>query len=135
MKVPSGCLADQSGDYVHAGNPAYRYRGADDGGTLVLVLVPEDRAGTQRAPRVVLERTPGGFSGRTEARAFTPSGQDCAISFPAEVVACGRDGLTLRAAASALMDEQCQAPVPAPRPREVEHRLLRSPLAPDGGPG
>jgi hypothetical protein len=133
-------MDNQSGEYIHAGHPAYRYRGTDDGGTLVLVV--EERAASAdagqqglSAPRVVLERTREGFVGRTEARAFSSSGQSCAVTFPTSVAACGQEGLTLRSAATAAIDEQCQAPVPAPRPQEVEHRLLRKTLAPDGGPG
>lgn len=140
VQVPPGCLNDQSGEYVHAGNPAYRYRGSDDGGTLVLVVEeraarPDAGESRPRAPRVVLERTPGGFLGHTEAVAFTASGQSCAVRFPTAVVACQQDGLTLRAAATTAIDEQCQAPVPPTRPPEVEHRLVRKPLAADGGPG
>lgn len=144
VQVPEGCLANQSGEYVHEGNPAYRYRARDDGGTLVLWLEqgpPPDggpRQALAQAPRVVLERTPEGFAGRTEARTFTASGQSCEVSFPTRVVACLPGGLTLRAAPSAALDELCRAPPEtpggAPRPM-VEHRLLRNPLARDGGAG
>ena len=95
-----------------------------DGGT------PPARAA---APRVVLERTPRGFVGHTEARAFAGGGQSCAVSFPTEVVACGSDALTLRAAANAQVNELCQLPVPAPTSTMLEHRLLRAPTAPAGG--
>lgn len=145
VQVPEGCLRDQSGEYLHAQNPTYRYRGQDDGGTLVLVLEegPRGDGGTRpaqgAAPRVVLDRTPRGFIGRTEARAFAGSGQSCAVSFPTEVVACGSDALTIRAAATAQVNELCQAPAPAPGSAMLEHRLLRSPRgaagAPDGGAG
>jgi hypothetical protein len=139
VQVPPGCLGDQTGEYLHAQNPAYRYRGRDDGGTLVLVLEegPPADGGTRpalaAAPRVVLERTPHGFVGRTEARAFTGTGQSCAVTFPTEMVACARDALTLRAAMSAQVNELCQAPAPAPNAPAaamLEQRLLR---APDGG--
>ena len=142
VQVPEGCLRDQSGEYLHAQNIAYRYRGRDDGGTLVLVLEegPPDggtRPALAAAPRVVLERTPHGFVGRTEAKAFAGAGQSCAVSFPTEVVACATDALTLRAAMSAQVNELCQAPPPAPgAPAGVmlEQRLLRAPsAAPDGG--
>lgn len=143
VQVPAGCLGDQTGEYLHAQNPAYRYRGRDDGGTLVLVLEegPAADGGSRpalaAAPRVVLERTPHGFVGRTEARAFAGAGQSCAVSFPTEVVACARDALTLRATMSAQVNELCQAPVPAPNAPAgamLEHRLLRAPAAaPDGG--
>lgn len=139
VQVPEGCLRDQSGEYLHAQNRAYRYRGQDDGGTLELVLQegPPADGGTRpaqaAAPRVVLERTPGGFIGRTEVRAFAGGGQSCAVSFPTEVVACGSDALTLRSAASAQVNELCQLPVPAPGSAMLEHRLLRAPS--DGGQG
>src|SRR5689334_6021518 len=113
VQVPEGCLRDQSGEYRHAENAAYRYRGRDDGGTLVLILEegPPADGGTRpalaAAPRVVLERTSHGFVGRTEAKAFAGSGQSCAVSFPTEVVACAPDALTLRAAMSAQLNELC----------------------------
>jgi len=139
VQVPAGCLADQTGEYLHADNPAYRYRGRDDGGTLVLVLEegPAADGGSRpalaAAPRVVLERTSHGFVGRTEARAFAGAGQSCSVSFPTEVVACAQDALTLRAAMSAQVNELCQAPAPAPSAPAaaamLEHRLLRA----DGG--
>lgn len=141
VQVPEGCLQDQSGEYVHADNAAYRYRGQDDGGTLVLVLEEDRRAdggarpATAAAPRVVLERTANGFLGRTEARAFTGNGQGCAVSFPTQVVACPREGLTLRTAASAAVNELCQAPAVAPGGAQQDHRLLRKSLAQDGGAG
>lgn len=34
--VPDGCSANLSGDWVHAVDPSFHYRGADDGGTLTL---------------------------------------------------------------------------------------------------
>jgi hypothetical protein len=138
IQVPAGCLDDQTGEYLHAQNPAYRYRGRDDGGTLVLLLEEGPADGGPRpahagAPRVVLERTPHGFVGRTEARAFAGAGQSCPVTFPTEVVACAQDALTLRAAMSAQVNELCQAPAPAPSVPAgamLEHRLLR---AADGG--
>ena len=36
--VPPGCLAWFGGSWVHATDPAYRYEGEDDGGTLTLVV-------------------------------------------------------------------------------------------------
>ncbi|HVE86240.1 MAG TPA: hypothetical protein VND93_25460 [Myxococcales bacterium] len=141
VQVPEGCLADQSGEYVHAQNPTYRYRGRDDGGTLVLVLEegPAADGGTRpapaAAPRVVLRRTPAGFVGRTEAQAFTGGGQSCAVSFPTEITACQGNGLTLRSAASIQVNELCQGPAPAPGAPMLEHRLLRRAAAADGGPG
>ncbi|HEY8211196.1 MAG TPA: hypothetical protein VIG99_27115 [Myxococcaceae bacterium] len=140
VQVPSGCLRDQSGEYQHAQNAAYRYRGRDDGGTLVLVLEegPADggvRPAPAAAPRVVLNRTPHGFVGRTEARAFAGAGQSCAVSFPTEVTACADDALTLRAAMSAQVNELCQAPPPTAASPMLEQRLLRAPAAaPDAGP-
>jgi hypothetical protein len=140
VQVPAGCLRNQSGEYVHAGNPAYRYLGRDDGGTLVLVLEegpPADggaRPALPASPRVVLDRTSHGFVGHTEARTFSASGQVCAASFPTEVVACPPDGLTLRAAFITL-DDQCQVTPPPPGTPPLEHRLLRKSLAADGGAG
>jgi hypothetical protein len=34
--VPEGCLANLSGEWVHAADPTYRYLAHDDGGTLTL---------------------------------------------------------------------------------------------------
>jgi hypothetical protein len=36
--VPPGCLADLSGRWVHAVDPAYMYDATDDGGTLTLMV-------------------------------------------------------------------------------------------------
>ena len=36
--VPPGCLDSFGGSWVHATDPAYRYEGEDDGGTLTLVV-------------------------------------------------------------------------------------------------
>ena len=138
VQVPEGCLSNQSGEYLHADNPVYRYRGRDDGGTLVLVLEvgPSDggtRPAPTGAPRAVLERTSHGFTGHTEGHAFATSGRDCPVSFPTEVVACRSDALTLRTAMGADLDPLCQAVVPSPKPggAVLEHRLLRA--TPDAG--
>jgi hypothetical protein len=132
VQVPAGCLENQSGEYLHAQNRAYRYRGQDDGGTLLLVLEegpPADggmRPALAAAPRVVLERTTHGFVGRTEAKAFAASGQSCAVTFPTEVVSCAKDALTLRAAMSAQVNELCQALPSVPPGSVQEHQLLRA---------
>src|SRR5438045_3884508 len=39
IHVPSGCEANQSGEWVHSQNASYRYLARDDGGTLELALL------------------------------------------------------------------------------------------------
>src|SRR5688572_3610711 len=82
-KIPPGCEANLSGDYVHAENPTFRYRGQDDGTTFK--LVPQSAqtadAGSETADptRVVLTRTPEGFIGKTQAQALAASGARCPV--------------------------------------------------------
>jgi hypothetical protein len=72
VRVPPGCEKNQSGDYFHAQNPAFRYLGQDDGGTLTLAVVRAWADGGVESPDagsvgIVLHRTPDGFVGETRA--------------------------------------------------------------------
>jgi hypothetical protein len=143
--VPKGCEKSQAGDYYHAQNPAFRYRGEDDGGTLVLSVlraqedggVREEAAadgGSSASLAIHLERTEQGFVGETRAVGYTQTGAECPIRFPTEVVSCSERALTLRAADKALFDEQCQPPPPTakgPARTRTEQVLVRG--APDAG--
>ena len=137
IRVPPGCESSQAGEYHHAENPAFRYYGEDDGGTLSLAVVrARPDGGTEPpdagAPSIILQRTPQGFVGETRATGFTGSGVPCPVVFPTEVVTCADAGLTLRAAASTSIDEGCRtAPSGAPAVR-LQQVLLRG--APDAGP-
>ncbi len=136
IRVPAGCESSQAGEYHHAQNPAFRYYGQDDGGTLSLVMVRAQADGGTPAPdasttSIVLQRTPAGFVGETRATGFTGSGAPCPVVFPTEAVACSDAGLTLRSAASTAINEGCQSdPTRAPGVR-LEQVLLRG--APDAG--
>ncbi|RKH28237.1 hypothetical protein, partial [Corallococcus sicarius] len=130
------CERNQSGDYHHAQNPAFRYLGQDDGSTLSLAVVRAwADGGVESADAgsvgIVLRRTPDGFVGETRATGFTGSGTPCPVAFPTEAVACTDAGLTLRAASSTAIDEGCRAAPPGPAPVRQEQVLLRG--APDAG--
>jgi hypothetical protein len=153
--VPAGCMADLSGQWVHAVDSTYRYDATDDGGTLRLVVtrVPALDAGFRRrlfradggapdagppaydagleaepeATVVVLERTAHGFVGESRAVLNHPSQRRCDVRFHTEVLACSDGGLLLAAQTATALGEACQAPANAlPVPR-VEQQLLRAP--------
>lgn len=135
VRVPPGCEANLAGEYHHAENPAFRYLGEDDGGTLSLAVV-RAREGEEASPdagtvRIHLERTPEGFVGHTQATTFTPSGEPCPVRFPTEVVACDEAGLTLRAVARTALGEDCRPAPDGARQVWREQRLVRG--APDAG--
>jgi hypothetical protein len=136
VHVPPGCEKDQSGDYRHAQNAAFRYRGEDDGGTLSLAVMRAGPDGGVEAPDagsvgILLHRTPEGFVGETRATGFTASGTPCPVSFPTEAVACTDAGLTLRAASSTAIDEGCRPATSGAAPVRQEQVLLRG--RPDAG--
>ena len=138
IRVPRGCEQSQAGDYHHALNPAFRYRGEDDGSTLVLQVLraQEDGGVSAETPdggglSIHLQRTPDGFVGETRSVGFTPTGVRCPVSYPTEAVRCDEERLVLRAADRASFDEQCQPP-PAGAARPLQEQvLLRG--APDAG--
>ena len=140
IQVPPGCERNQAGEYQHADNPGFRYRGEDDGGTLTLSVTRAQEeapsatdAGT--AVSIVLERTPEGFVGETRAMTFTPAGAACAVSFPTRAVGCDEQGLTLRSVTSMALDEDCRPASSGPPPGWKEQRLLKreQTTAPDAG--
>src|SRR3712207_5507932 len=72
IRVPPGCESSQAGEYHHAQNPAFRYSGEDDGGTLTLSVMRAHADGGTEHPdgggtSIVLQRTPAGFVGETRA--------------------------------------------------------------------
>jgi hypothetical protein len=132
---PPECNVDLSGEWVHAIDPSFRYRGVDDGGTLTLELVRAEAPRTPFHPRkfrkanpsgedggvdggasdeaqaptvrLVLTRSAHKFAGATEVAVHHPRGRDCVAVFPAEVVGCRDGGLTLVAASALSLDEAC----------------------------
>ncbi len=135
VRVPRGCETNQAGEYHHAENPAFRYQGEDDGGTLTLAVV-RAREGEQTQAdggtvSIVLQRTPDGFVGETRATTFTPAGTACPVRFPTQVAACDDQGLTLRSTATTAIDENCRPATSGPKPAWKEQRLLRG--VPDAG--
>lgn len=138
VRVPPGCESSQAGEYHHADNPAFRYHGEDDGGTLSLAVVrARADGGTEpvdsSTASIVLVRTPGGFVGETRATGFTGSGAPCPVVFPTELEACDAAGLTLRAVASTSIDEGCQPSRSGPPAVRLRQVLLRD-VTPDAGP-
>ena len=139
IRVPRGCEQSQAGDYHHAQNPAFRYRGEDDGSTLVLQVLRAQEDGGVSAEAgdggsslsIHLQRTPDGFVGETRAEGFTSTGARCAVNYPTEAVKCDEERLVLHAADRASFDEQCQPPPPGPARPRVEQVLVRG--APDAG--
>lgn len=140
IHVPPGCQQNQAGEYHHAENPAFRYLGEDDGGTLRLAVVRAYGDGGMEAPdagtvSIVVNRTPDGFVGETHATGFSATGAPCPVAFPTEVTACDTAGLTLRSAASTAIGEDCKPAPSGPAPARLEQKLLRDTPAssPDAG--
>ena len=132
FQVPPGCERSQAGEYQHADNPAFRYQGEDDGGTLTLSVTraqedasaaPVSDGGTTVS--IVLTRTPEGFLGDTRATAFSAAGTACPVNFPTRALACDERGLTLRAVGSLALDADCRPATSGPPPAWKEQRLLR----------
>lgn len=130
VRIPAGCAADLSGDWELQADARFRYRGEDDGGALTLTVEREEADG---GVLISLARTPHGFVGKTLATGFTSTGHPCPIGFPTEATSCPDGGLLLRAAATASINDECQAPQHGPPPPQVEHLLVRP--IPPGGPG
>jgi hypothetical protein len=135
VRVPPGCEKNQAGEYHHAENPAFRYLGEDDGGTLTLTVV-RAREGEQGQAdggtvNIVLHRTPDGFTGETRATTFTTAGTACPVRFPTQATACDATGLTLRSVTATAIDEDCRPATSGPQPAWKEQRLVRE--APDAG--
>lgn len=153
--VPAGCLELQSGAWVHAEDPTWRYQAEDDGGALTLIVhhrvvldagfsprrfrvqdagldagppTTDEDAGTQDelpSARVELFRTDAGFLGSTLTRFTHPAGTTCDVAFPTRVLGCGDGGLTLETEDSAALGDACQPPA---RPAETplrRHHLRR----------
>ncbi len=139
IRVPSGCEQNQAGEYHHAENPAFRYLGQDDGGTLTLAVVrasAEGEVGTPDAGTVsiVVARTPDGFVGETRATGFSATGTPCPVTFPTEVTACDSRSLTLKSAAGTTIGEDCRPAPSGPRPTSLQQVLVRgAPSAADAG--
>jgi len=139
IRVPPGCEQSQAGEYHHAENPAFRYLGQDDGGTLTLAVVrasPEGGVGTPDAGTVsiVVSRTPDGFVGETRATGFSATGAPCPITFPTEVTACEEKRLTLKSAAATTIGEDCRPAPSGPPATRLQQVLIRgAPASPDAG--
>ena len=74
IRIPPGCAADQSGEWVHSQNATFTYLARDDGGTLEFDLA---RAGDDAGVKIVVTRGPEGFLGNTWSEAFNASGARC----------------------------------------------------------
>jgi hypothetical protein len=135
VRVPPGCEKNQAGEYHHAENPAFRYLGEDDGGTLSLAVVRaregEEGQTDGGTVSIMLHRTPDGFVGETRATTFTPAGTACPVRFATEATACDDTGLTLRSVARLALDEECHPARSGAEPVWRQQRLLRG--APDTG--
>ncbi|MGQ0504489.1 MAG: hypothetical protein ACT4TC_04150 [Myxococcaceae bacterium] len=133
-QVPPGCERDLSGDYVHAENQTFRYRGGDDGRTLTLEMdrvFPEADGGHGTpSPVVRLTRTPEGFVGGTHARVYDPRGTLCPVEFQTSVLVCDAQGLLLRTEVNTSVDEACRPPPTRSAGQMTEQRLLRAQSAP-----
>jgi hypothetical protein len=135
IRVPPGCEKNQAGEYHHAENPAFRYLGEDDGGTLTLAVVRAREGEPGRADggtvTILLQRTPEGFVGETRATTFTTAGTACPVRFPTQATACDDTGLTLRSVVAAAIDEECRPATNGAQPTWKAQRLLRG--VPDAG--
>ncbi len=136
ISVPPGCEKNQAGEYHHTENPAFRYLGEDDGGTLTLTLARarqgvETQTDGGTTVSIVLNRTPNGFVGETRSTTFTRGGMACPVRFPTQAAVCDDKGLTLRTVGSTAIDEDCRPAPSGPKPVWKEQRLLRG--VPDAG--
>lgn len=143
VRVPDGCLADLSGEWVHAFDSSYRYFATDDGGTLTLVAYrgwPTDAGTAQNAldggdgapaAVVTLHRSSEGFAGEAVATIQHPTGKSCAVRFVTRAVSCADGGLSLQSAASVAVSDTCETPQKPRAEPLLEHRLAR----PDAGGG
>lgn len=140
VHIPPGCERDQSGEYHHVGNPAFRYLGRDDGRTLSLTLLhslPDGGVGGSPdagAVTITLDRTPQGFIGETRATGFS-AGTPCPVKFPTELTACAPDTLTLRSVEKTSLDQACRPAPRGPAPAWTEQVLRRGPPPPEPSPG
>src|SRR5437764_1286240 len=81
--IPPSCERSQAGEFHHADNPAFRYLGEDDGGTLVLRLLGSRADGgvnlkpDASVALILLARTPQGFIGDTYGEGFSGGGHTC----------------------------------------------------------
>ena len=136
--VPRGCEGPLAGDYVHAQNRGYHYRGLDDGGTLTLTVLREGAdagAGLLGDPadtRVVLTRSAHGFTGASYSAQLPESEpgsvkRRCPIAVPTEVIGCDDGGLTLRAQEKVWVGPGCESPSVTPPVIWLEQRLVHAP--------
>lgn len=147
----AGCQELQTGNWVHASDPQYRYLAEDDGGTLTLAVSRVFDAGfsprrfridagyltrVSSSPtdaginepsqvRIELQRTVSGFEGETIAVLQMPSGQQCEARFPTSVVDCGDGGLVLETQTAMVLGDGCQPPAKPQDVRIQQHRLVR----------
>lgn len=139
MHIPPGCERDQTGEYHHVGNPAFRYLAQDDGRTMSLTLLHSladgGVGGTPDAGAVTItvDRTPEGFVGETRATGFS-AGTPCPMKFPTEITACAPDSLTLRSVQKTSVDQACRPAPRGPAPTWTEQVLRRGPPPPEPSP-
>ena len=139
VHIPPGCERDQSGEYHHVGNTAFRYLAQDDGRTVSLTLLHSlEDGGVGNPPdagaiTITVDRTPEGFVGETRATGFS-SGTPCPVKFPTEVTACAPDSLTLRSVQKTSVDSACRPAPRGPTPTWTEQVLRRGPPPPEPAP-
>lgn len=106
--VPRGCEINLSGRYRLQRKPSLRYLVTDDGEHLLARPLDALDGGDPAAMAMVLDRTPRGFVGKIVGYARTAAGALCPVTFAAELIACGPEGLTVRSEDSVSVDEQCR---------------------------
>ncbi len=165
VKIPTGCEANLSGEWVHTRDDSFRYTATDDGHTLTLTATRTpatstrtgsesasgrdgDQGGTGEggearaedeaagvAPTITLERTAKGFRGNTVAEQYLPDGQRCEVPYPTEVIGCTEAMLTLSTATFVAVDVECRVAPTSDESPREQHRLERVKPSPDDAQG
>lgn len=120
IAVPRGCDVNLAGRYRLAGRASARYELSDDGLHLTARALGAD-ASEAGGMSLSLNRTAKGFVGRVSGTARTAGGRECAVAFPAALVACRAQEIVIQSADELEVDEQCRQ---RESPRSVTEKVL-----------
>ncbi|MBI5548462.1 MAG: hypothetical protein HY901_31655 [Deltaproteobacteria bacterium] len=106
--MPRGCDLNLAGRYRLSIKPFWRYQLEDDGTHVTLRPADPPDGGDPDAMAMALSRTSRGLLGMVTGHARSVSGARCPVSFPAQLIACSPEGLTVRSEDELSLDDQCQ---------------------------